>query len=411
MKAKEKIGIEAIFAPMTYQEFVTKYYPTKHVITHGNLNRLSKIASLPELKSYRALLNAHKGKAALVYRGELGIHQTVSPFDPEQTRKLYELEQTLILGSVHRSIPELKKWTDALSEQLGLRKEKVASNAFISGSKSGLQPHFDDRETIIIQILGNKRWKLAPNKDVAFPTLGHSAGPYTTPKELQIYCPPLPENMPEDSIVVDMKPGSAIFLPRGYWHSTEAGEESLSITFGLYIPTWLSIFQDMIKTRLLKHAHWREPAALAWGSKTERLAAAKRLEKLISRLEKDLAPIDTKETLENYPFKLYGTPIPVASQAKYQLISGIDFKFEKAQDTGHKMVAVIAEDRNSIKEKISIKVDSAMESLCTWILKQKETFDETSAAEALGIPLMTIRQVFSILNRAGILKKTSTKSI
>ena len=57
-----------------------------------------------------------------------------------------------------------------------------------------------------------------------------------------------------------MEPGSALFLPRGYWHSSLALEDSLAITFTLCSRTWLEVIWEKLREEILQSEDWRKLA-------------------------------------------------------------------------------------------------------------------------------------------------------
>jgi hypothetical protein len=92
-------------------------------------------------------------------------------------------------------------------------------------------PHRDQFETVVVHFSGGKRWRIAPCVEQSFPE-----GPMMLHE-----CPP--DQVEAKSFaraeVVDMRPGSALLVPRDWWHSTAPipGESpGLSLSFGLDIP-------------------------------------------------------------------------------------------------------------------------------------------------------------------------------
>ncbi len=66
--------------------------------------------------------------------------------------------------------------------------------------------------------------------------------------------------MPKSALTVELKPGSLLFVPRGYWHSTEAQGEALALNFTFTAPTWIDLFTTALRSRLALSHHWRETA-------------------------------------------------------------------------------------------------------------------------------------------------------
>ena len=108
--------------------------------------------------------------------------------------------------------------------------DRLECNAYLS-RVGGITPlHFDATESIIIQLAGTKVWRLAKN-DIVDP-LEHAARAGLPPALLRLH-----EHgewshlaLPEE-VEIRARPGSVLYLPRGFWHSTVTAEDSLSIHF------------------------------------------------------------------------------------------------------------------------------------------------------------------------------------
>jgi 50S ribosomal protein L16 3-hydroxylase len=107
----------------------------------------------------------------------------------------------------------------------------------------GTAAHFDQNINFVLQLQGNKKWWLAPNLNVENPTQRYTIG-QDLDHELASYSDPeMPSQMPtEDCREILLKPGSMLFVPRGYWHSTEAEGEALALNFTFSQPTWVDLF-------------------------------------------------------------------------------------------------------------------------------------------------------------------------
>jgi 50S ribosomal protein L16 3-hydroxylase len=128
-----------------------------------------------------------------------------------------------------------------------------------------LAKHFDDREIVVVQLHGRKRWRVAPNREAPYPTAGyptHSAD-HRARFELSLYAPDVfALEMPADAMSFELVPGSVLFLPRGAWHETHAVTDSLSLTVGLALPTTLNALVAALYSHLLPDAEWRRPMPL-----------------------------------------------------------------------------------------------------------------------------------------------------
>jgi 50S ribosomal protein L16 3-hydroxylase len=115
--------------------------------------------------------------------------------------------------------------------------------------------------------------------------------------------------MPDDSVEVELTPSSLLFVPRGYWHSTRAAGESVSLNFTYSQPTWLDVVQDVVRRRLMTYEQWRQ---LANGSEARGTDA--RVAQLLEELRTQLCLIDSAAVL--------GEAAPTVLQQSAQIVDG-----------------------------------------------------------------------------------------
>ena len=99
-------------------------------------------------------------------------------------------------------------------------------------TEKGFDLHWDDQETMMLQISGRKRWKIFR------PTRLH-------PLKNDIERAPEPAEEPIwDGILED---GDMIYLPRGWWHvAYPLDEPSLHLTFSMLPPTGIDVLQWLV---------------------------------------------------------------------------------------------------------------------------------------------------------------------
>ena len=93
--------------------------------------------------------------------------------------------------------------------------------------------------------------------------------------------------MPKLAQTIELKPGSLLFVPRGYWHSTEAKGEALALNFTFTAPTWIDLFTTALRSRLSLSPEWRETASGVCDP-IRRGTAESYLETLLAGLKEDL---------------------------------------------------------------------------------------------------------------------------
>ena len=204
---------------------------------------------------------------------------------------MYTLGATIAFQELHRWDEDVSSWVERLRDELGVPGEIGGCNLYLSPPDHGVPMHFDDHEVIVVQVAGKKTWRIAPNTVVTHPV--HNAGRTLESPASEYADGPPPERMPPGKRVV-MRPGSVLFLPRGYWHETHAPERSISLTFGFRTPSWAEVLQQHLAIELTRRPEWREAAWDAWDADGRDGAAAARWAGLRDALLASLAgrPLD-----------------------------------------------------------------------------------------------------------------------
>jgi 50S ribosomal protein L16 3-hydroxylase len=284
-------SLHTLFAPLRAVDFIERYWPTRPLVRHRPLERLGALVDLDEFSDFRRWPRDRKLSisATLARTGYQKLR-----VDPEQAAALFAAGATLSFNGVHTWHPTLRKWVRALAAELGLPSELCHANVYVSPAGEGVPKHFDAHSVIAVQLIGHKSWLIAPNRDVVHPLENYVA---TRASVLERGHGTVSLAMPRGSTRCDLRPGSVIFLPAGFWHATRAREASLSVTFGLRAPRWLDLLRDALMARLAESADWREPAFGVRGSKDERAAARTRLASMLADLPHTIAQLNAASVL------------------------------------------------------------------------------------------------------------------
>jgi 50S ribosomal protein L16 3-hydroxylase len=105
--------------------------------------------------------------------------------------------------------------------------------------------HYDAEEVFILQTAGAKSWSLRKNTVNPWPLIE------TLPRDMRYER----EIMP--LVRCDLAAGDWLYIPSGYWHSTQAGEESISLSIGIEAPTAIHLL-DALRAELLDSLRWRQ---------------------------------------------------------------------------------------------------------------------------------------------------------
>lgn len=270
-----------LLAPLSVEDFLADHWPERAVALPPDPRRPAIFPTLSRLP-IREFIAGYPGPVHAVgsddTEGRLDrIH------DGRGALTAFDRGVSLCLGGVHMVLPEVRAALDALVSTVGLSIGAAQCNAYVSPAGEGVPWHFDDREVLAVQLQGSKRWTLAPNREVLYPTMNFvlATGGPDPGDDLTRYGPArFAGPSPRDEHVHDMTPGAALFMPRGTWHRTAAAEPSLSLTFGLFTPTALDILLEQTRAWCLPDARYRQPLAL--GSPAQRALTQRRLEKLFA---------------------------------------------------------------------------------------------------------------------------------
>jgi bifunctional lysine-specific demethylase and histidyl-hydroxylase NO66 len=131
---------------------------------------------------------------------------------------------TVVLQGLHRLWPPLIDFAGALTTDLG---HPVQVNAYVTpASAQGFSAHYDVHDVFVLQVAGEKRWQIhppvldAPSRDQ--PWTDRRAAVAARAEE-----PPV--------IDAVLRPGDALYLPRGYLHAAEAlGGVTCHLTVGVH---------------------------------------------------------------------------------------------------------------------------------------------------------------------------------
>ncbi len=285
----KKTGLSALLAPHSTDEFLTSNWPKSPFVVHGLHESVQAITSLPILESLDTLLNSWPHLIA-AHLPDVSDEASSIEVSPTQAKKLFANKMGLLFNHVHQVSPLLNEWLQEIKKDLGLPNSTLARcMVYATPDGKGTAPHFDQNVNFVLQLHGTKTWWLEENSSVINPTERHTIGQPIDP-ELESYLhAELPTQMSDAREKFILEPGSMLFVPRGYWHSTEAQGHALALNFTFNQPTWIDLFTLALRSRLLQSPEWRELAdGVADRSPAKRKFAQQKLDELLAELVEDL---------------------------------------------------------------------------------------------------------------------------
>jgi bifunctional lysine-specific demethylase and histidyl-hydroxylase NO66 len=131
---------------------------------------------------------------------------------------------TVVFQGLHRLWPPLIDFAGALTTDLG---HPVQVNAYVTPSQSqGFSAHYDVHDVFVLQVAGEKRWRIHEPVHEA-PLRDQPWADRRTAVEEQARGEPVIDTV--------LRPGDALYLPRGYLHAAEAlGGVTCHLTVGVH---------------------------------------------------------------------------------------------------------------------------------------------------------------------------------
>lgn len=252
-----KPGLEALLSPASTWAFFEEAWPDEPFLVRGPLSRLKGLADVKELASVDALSKV-PCRAVLAQSQRLAGGFGNVAVAPELAPAMVEAGFTLYFNEPRFPSRSLWRWVRAVEKDLAVPQGTLRPSAFFSSKGKGARPHFDDTESLVVQVRGKKVWHVARNEDVPYPPVNYLEG-----DPLPDVLKPLvkrPMRAPKKTRRVVLEPGSVLFLPRGWWHSTETLEDSVHLDLLLATPTWADVLRPVVDEVFTRHAHWRTPA-------------------------------------------------------------------------------------------------------------------------------------------------------
>jgi ribosomal protein L16 Arg81 hydroxylase len=144
---------------------------------------------------------------------------------------------TIVLQGLHRLWPPIIDFTRALVDDLG---HPAQVNAYVTPpSSQGFDPHYDTHDVFVLQIAGEKHWRIHAPVHVdplrTQPWSDHRAAVARAATQ-------------EPVIDAVLRPGDSLYLPRGWIHSATAlGATSVHLTVGMSAYTRADLVQALVE--------------------------------------------------------------------------------------------------------------------------------------------------------------------
>lgn len=264
--------------PYSVHDFHTRIRERRHLhVTAGENPALAGLYDeLLTLDDMDALLTVVYGsgqrKADALRMGQSGVmiapdrflrnrNGQLAEVDVGRVLELHRAGASIIMNAVHTALEPVAALCTALSTELGVH---VHANVYITPREAqGFPVHFDAHDVFLLQVAGEKVWRLADSSMPLATSEAHDpaqlspAGPETT---------------------VRLRPGELLYIPRGMLHEGVATTEmSAHLTIGINPLTWAQVLHEMVRRLELSDVEFRRSVSVVGSAPPELAAVAERL--------------------------------------------------------------------------------------------------------------------------------------
>jgi ribosomal protein L16 Arg81 hydroxylase len=162
--------------------------------------------------------------------------EVADQLDPAKVLAEFADGATLVLQGLHRTWPPVAAFSRRLAAELG---HPAQVNAYITPASSrGFDPHYDVHDVFVLQIAGEKHWRI--HEPVQVDPLRDQ--PWSDHREAVAA-----RAQERPTIDETFRPGDALYLPRGWIHSAEAlGGVSVHLTIGVAAYTRQDVVREAV---------------------------------------------------------------------------------------------------------------------------------------------------------------------
>ena len=244
-RASSTAGLARCIEPVEADEFLTGYWEQKPlVVRREEPDRFDDLLSREDAERLLSstalrfpafrLVRAGDQIDPRSYTKDLGWspQPLTGTIDVARVAAEFEAGATIVLQALHHSWQPLAVFCRELEVALG---HPTQANAYYTPrSAQGLAVHHDTHDVFVLQIAGEKRWKVYEPR-LELPLRG------------QKYNPDLGE--PGDPVEdVTLRPGDTMYMPRGWLHEgLTSDSDSLHLTIGVKVYTWLDAFRAALE--------------------------------------------------------------------------------------------------------------------------------------------------------------------
>lgn len=372
--------LKALINPISEEEFLQSLWPKESFYIEGDLARLPPPFSDPLLSTSEYLLKNYTGR---IIFGCSDKTQRMIMMERENPQDLYKMGLSLYLVDIAPFFPDLYPFLHSLEQALKLPHGCARATAWIAPKGQGAACHFDPDDVISIQLQGKKYFYVSKEKALDYPIdrqYAFGATPYD-----ESY-PQFSKGFPNSDQVpfnkIKMKPGTILFMPRGYWHHTKANEDSFSINIAFSIKSAADVLVEELRNILVQDPEWRRPLYHDTFSNTTLLKKLSQLPQLIEKIgvPELLKPLDKSS---------------ITTKSRLQVIPNAVLNVEEIQNQTR--ISVEVYDCKVLSKQTSLLFTpfNSLSNTITWLKNKKSAFSVNDLLK--NIPSSEVNETINLL--------------
>lgn len=175
-------------------------------------------------------------RGSVTRRAGMGNRSLTDLVAPNRVLEEYDRGATVVLQGIHQTVPRLARTVTNLALDLD---QRVQVNAYLSPASSrGLDLHFDHHDVVVVQLDGEKRWRV-------WDRLDRARHPVRGAPDMAL---PTFDEVGEPAVDRTLRPGDCLLIPQGCPHAPETvDEESVHLTIGLVAFTRRHLIEQALR--------------------------------------------------------------------------------------------------------------------------------------------------------------------
>lgn len=234
--------LAGLIAPHSLQHFLEHHWEREHLHVLGRTDEAR--ASLVTLEAVDLMLSTRVNR-----HPDVSVVNAANPVEPEdytdgedlvdpiRVARLFAAGGTIIINNLDQYSPRVRALVSQLEAELRVHAQ---ANLYLTpGGAQGFAAHYDSHDVILVQVIGQKQWRLYDSPK-GLPMRGERFDPAATKPG-------------ERTAELLLQPGGVLYIPRGLMHDAVAVDDgpSMHVTIGLHAFRWSEVLLEALAAQAI----------------------------------------------------------------------------------------------------------------------------------------------------------------